>query len=106
MTTSLAEGKMNYCLIYTTFADQHEAEQVAQQLVENKLAITAIYRWQGKIEREQETAALIKTSDKLFTAVEHKIKQLHSYENCCVIKLPITAGSQQFLDWITAQTTS
>ena len=105
---------MNYCLIYTTFADQHEAEQVAQQLVEDKLAacvnifpaITAIYRWQGKIERGQETAALIKTRDKLFTAVEHKIKQLHSYENCCVIKLPITAGSQQFLDWITAQTTS
>lgn len=105
---------MDYCLIYTTFADQHEAERVAQQLVEDRLAacvnvfpaITAIYRWQGKIEHGQETAALIKTSDKLFTAVEHKIKQLHSYENCCVIKLPITAGSQPFLDWITAQTTS
>ena len=105
---------MKHCLIYTTFANQHEAKQIAQQLVENKLAacvnifptITSIYRWQDKIEHDQETAALIKTNDTLFNAVEDKIKQLHSYSNCCVIKLPITAGSQQFLDWITAQTTS
>lgn len=102
---------MSYCLVYTTFADHAEAKQVALQLVEDKLAacvnifpaITAIYRWQGKIEQGQEVAALIKTKDSLFAAIEHKIKTLHSYETCCIIKLPITAGSEKFLSWLDTQ---
>ena len=102
---------MSYCLVYTTCADFAAAEKIAQQLVEDKLAacvnifpaITSIYRWQGKIEQAQEVAALIKTKAALFTDVENKIKSLHSYETCCVIKLPITAGSNKFLNWIDAQ---
>ena len=102
---------MGYCLVYTTFADDVEAKRVALQLVEDRLAacvnifpaITAIYRWQGKIEQGQEVAALIKTKDELFAEIENKIKVLHSYETCCVIKLPITAGSEKFLSWIDAQ---
>lgn len=102
---------MSYCLVYTTFAAHSEAKQVALQLVENRLAacvnifpaITAIYCWQGKIEQGQEVAALIKTKDNLFAAVEHKIKALHSYENCCIIKLPLTGGSEKFLSWINSQ---
>ena len=102
---------MSYCLVYTTCADFATAEKIAQQLVEDRLAacvnifpaITSIYRWQGKIEQGQEAAALIKTKAALFAAVENKIKSLHSYETCCVIKLPITAGSDKFLQWIDAQ---
>ena len=102
---------MQYCLIYTTFANQNEAGTVARQLVEEKLAacvnvfptITSWYRWQGKIECEQEAAALIKTKDELFDLVAAKIKTLHSYTTCCVLKLPIGAGSKPFLDWIDAQ---
>ncbi len=102
---------MGYCLVYTTFADHDEATRVASALVEDRLAacvnifsaITAIYRWQGKIEQGQEVAALIKTKDELFSAIENKIKTLHSYENCCVIKLPISAGAEQFLNWIDMQ---
>ena len=102
---------MSYCLVYTTFAEHSEAKQVALQLVESKLAacvnifpaITAIYCWQGKIEQGAEVAALIKTKDDLFAAVERKIKALHSYETCCIIKLPITGGSEKFLSWINSQ---
>ena len=103
---------MGYCLVYTTFVDDDEAKRVALQLVEKRLAacvnifpaITAIYRWQGKIEQGPEVAALIKTKDELFAEIEKTIKVLHSYETCCVIKLPITAGSEKFLSWIAAQT--
>ena len=102
---------MSYCLVYSTFADHAEAKRVALQLVEERLAacvnifpaITAIYRWQGEVEQGQEVAALIKTKDELFVAIENKIKELHSYETCCVIKLPLTAGSEKFLSWIDAQ---
>lgn len=102
---------MGYCLVYATFANHDEARQVALQLMEARLvacinifpAITAVYRWQGKIEQGQEVAALIKTKDELFDEITNKIKELHSYETCCVIKLPITAGSEQFLSWIDTQ---
>lgn len=102
---------MSYCLVYTTFADQQEAEKIAQRLVEGELAacvnifpsITAIYRWKGKLEHGQEVAALIKSKDTHFAEIAEKIKAWHSYETCCVLKLPITDGSQQFLTWIDAQ---
>ncbi len=104
---------MSYCLVYTTCADFAAAELIAQRLVEAKLAacvnifpaMTSIYRWQGKIAREQETAVLIKTKTALFTAVEEKITSLHSYDTCCVIQLPLTAGADKFLRWIEAQVT-
>ena len=105
---------MSYCLAYMTCAEVAEAEKIAQQLVEERLAacvnifpaITSIYRWQGKVERGQEVAALIKTKDSAYAAIEKKIKSLHSYDTCCVIKLPITAGSGKFLAWIDEQVTN
>ncbi|EEZ39645.1 divalent cation tolerance protein [Photobacterium damselae subsp. damselae CIP 102761] len=46
---------------------------------------------------------MIKTKTALFDQVEAEIKAIHDYETPEVIALPITAGSQDYLDWISTE---
>ncbi len=103
---------MNAITLYVTFESDQQAKDIAAKLVEQKLVACAnifpahqsIYRWQGKVERAQEVAALFKTREDLFAAAEAAIKALHSYDCPCIIAWPITNGYGPFIDWIAAET--
>ncbi|WP_347276440.1 divalent-cation tolerance protein CutA [Chroococcidiopsis sp [FACHB-1243]] len=82
---------------------------MATSLVASKLAacvnifpIQSVYTWQGKINQEQEWQLLINTDLAQFSNLEAKIRELHSYEVPEIIALPILAGSQPYLNWISA----
>jgi len=97
-----------YIQIITTTPSRDLAQQIAEKLVENKLAacaqvsgpITSIYEWKGKVENEEEWYCVIKTRKDLFREVEESIKALHSYEVPEIIALPILEGSPAYLAWI------
>ncbi len=100
----------NYGVVLVTASSQQEAEKIASSLVELQLAacvsifpIQSIYTWQGKVHNGQEWQLLIKTNLTLFSSLEAKIKELHSYEVPEIIALSILAGSQQYLSWIEEQ---
>jgi periplasmic divalent cation tolerance protein len=98
----------SYIQITTTTETKEQAQTIAQQLVEAKLAacvqitgpITSIYRWKGKVENTQEWLCLIKTQDDLYDKVEAAIKSLHPYETPEIIAVPIVKGSKEYLNWI------
>ncbi|MDV2995253.1 MAG: Divalent-cation tolerance protein CutA [Chroococcidiopsis sp. SAG 2025] len=99
----------NYGVVLVTAGSQQEAEAIATSLVASKLAacvnilpIQSVYTWQGEINQEQEWQLLIKTDLAQFSNLEAKICELHSYEVPEIIALPILAGSQSYLDWISA----
>jgi len=90
-----------------TAANQEEAEKIAQELVEKKMAacvnvfdIASIYWWEGKIDRGTEALGIIKTRKDLIEKIIEEIKANHSYECPEVIAIPIIAGSKEYLDWI------
>ncbi|HXZ80640.1 MAG TPA: divalent-cation tolerance protein CutA [Terriglobales bacterium] len=95
-------------VVLSTAETESEAITIAQALVERKLAacvnivgpIRSIYRWKGEVENATEFLLLVKTSSDLFDRVHDTIRQLHSYELPECIQLPIEAGSQAYLDWI------
>ena len=94
-------------LIITSVGSSDEADRIANALVFERLAacvqifpITSVYRWKGKVERAGELMLHIKTANAQAVAVEARLVALHSYELPEVIVLPITAGSQAYLDWI------
>lgn len=96
-----------YGVVLVTASSQQEGEAIAQALIEAQLAacvnlmpVHSIYTWQGKIHSEQEWQLLIKTDLTQFPALEKKIRELHSYEVPEIIALPIVAGSQPYLEWI------
>ena len=66
--------------------------------------MTSIYHWEGKLARESEVVLILKTRAELFSAIEARVKELHSYDNPCIIALPIAAGAAPFLAWLAAET--
>ena len=96
------------CIVLTTAGSQEEAHKIAQSLVEKQLAacvnivphIESVYRWQGKVESANEWLLVIKTLNTNFSQVCDLIKKLHSYELPECIKLEISGGSQEYLQWI------
>jgi periplasmic divalent cation tolerance protein len=97
--------------ITTTTATEQQAEQIAQALIESRLAacvqvsnpIRSIYRWQGKVEQAAEWLCTIKTRQTLFTDVEAKIRELHSYDCPEIVATSIVDGCEDYLAWLDDQ---
>jgi periplasmic divalent cation tolerance protein len=99
-----------YGIVLVTAASEAEAESIAETLIAAKLAacvslmpIRSIYIWKGEVCREPEWQLVIKTDLNQFADLEAKVRVIHSYETPEIIALPLTAGSQPYLQWITAQ---
>lgn len=103
---------MSIILIYTTCPDLYSAEQIAEALVSDRIVSCAnilpehksIYRWDGDIQKETEVVALFKTTEDRWQQAHDKIKELHSYEVPCILKLPVSDGHPAFIRWIEDQT--
>src|SRR6476469_7084547 len=99
-------------IILGTAGSQEEADKIAHALVERRLAacvnivpqIGSVYRWQGKVETAQEWLLLIKTKAELYERVRDALKELHSYDLPECVMLEVSAGSQEYLVWITKNT--
>lgn len=81
-------------------------------MVEERLAacvnifdgMQSIYRWQGSLCEETETAFILKTREEHVEPLIKRIKDLHPYSCPCIITLPVTGGNPDFLDWIGSET--
>lgn len=97
-----------YIVILCTCPNQETAEQIASQLVSEKLAacvnlipgITSIYQWESAVQKETECQLLIKTEHNQFAAIENHLKDNHPYDVPEILALPIVAGHEPYLDWI------
>ena len=104
---------MSYQLILNTCPDFTTAEQLATQIVANKLAacvnilpnLTSIYQWQGQVESAQEHLLLIKAPCDQYAAIESYIAEHHPYDVPEIIAFSIEKGSPEYLQWITSCTT-
>ena len=97
-----------FILVTTTTEKREEAERIALELVEARLAacvqiigpIESIYRWKGRIERTGEWLCLIKSREENYGAVERAILSLHPYETPEIMAVQVTGGSPGYLDWL------
>ncbi len=95
-------------LVLSTVARAEDAERIARELVERRLAacvnvvpgVTSIYRWKGGVERDEERLLLIKTRTERLAALRETLVALHPYEVPEAIALPIEGGHQPYLDWL------
>ena len=97
-----------FILVLCTCPSQQEADAVATALLGERLAacvnqlpgIRSLYRWKGRITRDDEVLLLIKTSADLLASLEKMIKTLHPYTVPEIIAVPVIAGSAEYLGWI------
>ncbi|MGH7917463.1 MAG: divalent-cation tolerance protein CutA [Candidatus Binataceae bacterium] len=94
-------------------ADPEQAAAMARALVGERLAacvnivgpVRSVYRWREAIEDESEYMLVVKTRARLFAKLEHRVRELHSYEVPEIITVPISAGSKPYLKWLRETTT-
>jgi len=95
-------------IVLVTVGSREEGERIAEALVGEQRAacvnvvgpIRSIYRWENVVQRDEELLLIIKTRAALFAEVAARVHALHSYQTPEVIALPITAGSEAYLDWL------
>ena len=98
--------------VYTTWPATAEAEAAGRTLVERRLAacvnilpgMISHYRWQGAIERAEETVMIIKTRASLAEPVRAAVKELHSYSTPAFLVIPIESVDDTYLEWLLAET--
>ena len=103
----------NHIVMLCTAPDQGTADDIARSLVEEKLAacvnlvpnLVSIYRWEGKLQETAECLLIIKTVASRFDAVRQAINMTHPAAVPEIIAMPITAGSDTYLKWVTESTT-
>lgn len=95
-------------VVLSTVATPEDAERIARELVERGLAacvsvvpgLVSLYRWKGKVEREEERLLLIKTRGERFPALREALVALHPYEVPEVLALPVAGGHPPYLAWL------
>ena len=99
-------------LVLTNLPNADIANLLAKDLVEARLAACvnvlapcrSFYRWEGALQEDGEVPLLIKTTAKLYPAVESYIQQHHPYDLPEIIAVKIEAGLPDYLRWITNTT--
>ena len=105
---------MNFIFAYITTKDKEQALSIGKVLVEERLCacvniidpMTSIYRWEGQITTDSETVLIAKTTAEKFDVLQERVKQLHSYSCPCIVSIPVSNGSAQYLDWLSSSLSS
>jgi len=106
----MIESTSSARIALTTAPSQEEAARMGRALVEEHLAACAtilpgaqsIYRWKGQIESSSEAVLLLKTEADRLSALEARLRGLHTYDTPEFLVLPLESGSHGYLAWLHA----
>jgi periplasmic divalent cation tolerance protein len=98
-------------VVILSTAPRGEGDKIARIMVQERLAACvnilttrSLFRWEGRVQKEEEVLLLIKTSSEKVPETMKKIRELHPYEIPEMIVLPIIGGYEPYLRWIQQET--
>lgn len=99
--------------VYTAWPAPDTAEAAGAALVEARLAaavnifpaVRSLYRWQGAVQRAEETIMIIKTRRGRIDEVIAEVARRHPYEEPGIAVVPLAGGSASYLDWMCREST-
>jgi periplasmic divalent cation tolerance protein len=95
-------------VVFSTCADENDAERLARTLVEQRLAacvnvvprVRSFYHWKGGLESADECLLVIKSSRDRFDGLRAALEKAHSYEVPEVLAVPVVDGAPNYLNWL------
>jgi periplasmic divalent cation tolerance protein len=98
----------SFAIVLTTLPADGDVESLARALVDERLAacvnilpaMQSIYRWEGKVEQASERQLIIKTAAAQVEDLKARIAALHPYDVPEMLVLPVSGGSEGYLQWI------
>ena len=99
-------------VVFTTLPTAEKAVEISRTLVQERLvacanllpAIRSIYRWEGKLNDDNEVLVLLKTRAELLEKLKRRLVELHPYELPEMIALRVESGHAPYLEWIASET--
>lgn len=99
---------MTPVIVLTTVGSSFDPQKLATELVDMRLAaciniiprLHSVYRWQGKIEHEEEQLLLIKTAEELLDEVKRALFSRHPYEVPEFIVIRPEHLSDAYCEWL------
>lgn len=88
------------------------ADDLAVALLERRLVacvnaiagVASRYRWKGKVERDDETLLVLKTTAERVPEVIAALEELHPYDVPELLALPVAEGAASYLNWVREET--
>lgn len=99
-------------IVFFTAPSLEVARELAAGILERRLAacanlvpgVESHYWWEGKLCHEAEVLMILKTTETRLAELEAHVLEAHPYDTPEFVAWPISAGSQRYLDWVTANT--
>ena len=103
-----AVSHLDAVVVLTTLAAGTDAVALARTLVAERLAacvnlfpvMTSVYRWEGRVEEDEERQLVIKTAEGRVTALAARLRTLHPYAVPELLVIRASDGSDEYLRWI------
>ena len=62
--------------------------------------MNAMFMWDGKLQDDNETILIAKSTKNRMPDVIEKVKSLNSYDCPCIVSIPVSDGNPSFLEWV------
>ena len=100
-------SRIDVAVVLVTGPDA-ELERLAERVVDERLAacanlfpgVRSVYRWEGKLARDDESMAVLKTTKAGLPALRARVLELHPYDEPEFLALPVELGSESYIRWI------
>ncbi|HJT81662.1 MAG TPA: divalent-cation tolerance protein CutA [Chthoniobacterales bacterium] len=97
-----------FLIAFCTFPSQEVAMNVTKELVKGGLVacgnilpkVHSIYRWEGKLESNDEVLAMFKLAGHCYSEFEDRLRNMHPYEVPEIIAMPVTHALPAYLEWV------
>ena len=97
-------------MVFTTFANEADAERVVRSLVEERLiacgnllpGARSIYRWEGKLAEAREVVVLMKSRKQDWPVLMSRLHELHPYDTPECVAVRIASGAPKYMAWLDA----
>ncbi|MFB6240556.1 MAG: divalent-cation tolerance protein CutA, partial [Gemmatimonadota bacterium] len=91
-----------------TGPDRGKMIDLGRDVVEERLAacvnlidgVRSVYRWDGRVQEDDEAMAVIKTTRGRLDELEDRVRELHPYDEPEFVALPVQEGSRSYLAWV------
>jgi periplasmic divalent cation tolerance protein len=99
-----------FSVVLVTVPEMKVARTLARGALRAKLVacanilpgVESHYWWRGKLEQGAERLVIFKTTPSKLARLEKFVLENHPYDTPEFIALPVSAGNERYLDWISA----